>query len=112
MRAQETKLMESLNAVVSNLDNGALVRSRLAELGKRHEKYGAKPEHYPIVCGLLMETMAKFAGPAWTAEIAAEWSQALQLVSEAMIGGTSMAPPGPATRPHADRTQTRPPTQS
>ena len=97
IRAQGVKLFESLRMVVNNLHDGPGVRARLAELGKRHEKYGAKPEHYPIVCSLLLETMAKVAGPAWTAELAAEWAQALQLVSDAMIFGAAGPPPGQAT---------------
>ena len=87
MTAQEAKLFDSLQMVVNHAGDGPGLRERLMEMGKRHEKYGAKIEHYPLVCSLLLETMAKAAGPAWTAELAAEWAQALQLVADAMIAG-------------------------
>lgn len=92
MKAQEKKLFDSLTMVVNNLDDTAAVRQRLVELGQRHEQYGAKPEHYPLICSLLLETMAKTAGLAWTPELAAEWSQALQLVSETMLQGGRTGP--------------------
>lgn len=91
MKAQEAKLLESLKSVIDHLEDGPGVRRRLVELGRRHYKYGALPEHYPIVCSLLLETMAKASGAAWTPELAAEWDQALRLVSEAMIAGSQQA---------------------
>lgn len=97
MKAQEAKLFDSLRMVVESLDDAPAVRAKLAELGRRHDGYGAKPDHYPIVCSLLLETLAKSLGPAWTAELAAEWAQALQLVSDAMQGGVQMAPAGAPT---------------
>jgi hemoglobin-like flavoprotein len=35
-------------------DLGAVV-PKLRELGGRHVSYGARPEHYPVVAGVMLE---------------------------------------------------------
>ena len=93
MRAQEGKLFDSLKTVVEHLEDAPEIRKTLMELGRRHVRYGAKAEHYPIVCALLLESMAKFAGQEWTADLAAEWSQALRIVGDTMIRGAESPAP-------------------
>lgn len=87
MRGQERKLVESLRAVVMHLEQPEAVRQNLRQMGKRHVAYGAKPEHYPIVCDLLVEAMADAAGSGWSPQLSAEWGQALLLVSGEMLKG-------------------------
>jgi hemoglobin-like flavoprotein len=91
IRAQEMKLMESLKAVVEHADANPALIAALQALGAKHVKYGAKPEHYPIVCDLLIEAMADAAGPAWSVRLAAEWRQALEIVSRVMLDGAAKA---------------------
>jgi hemoglobin-like flavoprotein len=100
IRAQEEKLMDSLRAVVQHAEAPDGLRAELQAMGARHVKYGAKPEHYPLVCGLLLECMADAAGSAWTTQLAAEWEQALQIVSDIMLEGAAQPPAGsqPSTR--------------
>ncbi len=89
IRAQEGKLMESLKAVVEHAEADPKLIEALRALGARHVKYGAKPEHYPIVCDLLIESMADASGPAWSVRLAAEWRQALEIVSRVMLDGAA-----------------------
>lgn len=94
MAAQRQKFIDTLAAVVEMIGEPDAVRARLEELGKKHATYGARPEHYPPVCEALLETLAEASGEAWSSQLEAEWSQALQLVSEVMLRGA-----GPITRP-------------
>jgi hemoglobin-like flavoprotein len=38
----------------------------LKGLGQRHATYGVRPEHYPLVGVVLLETFADFLGKHWT----------------------------------------------
>ncbi|MGE3703706.1 MAG: globin domain-containing protein [Vicinamibacterales bacterium] len=92
MRAQEAKLIDTLTMVVEHLQAPDTVRNRLGELGERHVRYGARPEHYPIVCSLLVEALGEVSGSSWSARLAAEWTQALTLVSDVMLAGARAHP--------------------
>lgn len=94
MASQEKKLMDSIVMVVEHVREPARVVQALKELGNRHTTYGTRPEHYPIVCSILLECMAKESGGAWTDQLEAEWKQALELVSTIMIQGAAGAPEG------------------
>ena len=45
----------------------------------------AKPEHYPVVGGALLWTLAKGLGDAWTPETASAWTAAYGTLSGYMI---------------------------
>ncbi len=95
MASQQNKLLGSLVMVVEHLRDPEQVTATLQELGRKHEGYGALPEHYPIVCSLLLESMATELGTAWNDQLESEWSQALTLVSQIMID--ACRPPGGST---------------
>lgn len=59
----------------------------LTALGKAHRKHGIGPRHFEMVGTCLLATLAKYAGQAWTAEVAASWSEAYALISKAMLDG-------------------------
>lgn len=86
MAAQNVKLVKSLEMVIDGLKHPAAVRSRLAELGTTHTTKGVKPEHYPIVCRFMLETMGELGGSAWTEEVRGDWALALEQISKLMIG--------------------------
>lgn len=96
--SQARKLVDALVLVVENLRSPERTIPALTELGKRHTQYGARPEHYPIVTNLLIQSMAKVLGNQWTPQLHAEWTQALELVSRIMIDASSPASPS-APRP-------------
>ena len=87
-KAKQMKmLLASLKLVIANLDNPDKLVPALQEMGKRHKGYGAVPEHFTAVAETLMDVMKEFAGKAWTKQVHAAWSDALNLVAETMLGG-------------------------
>jgi len=89
MADQRRKLVETLAFVVQHLRSPDEVLPRLRALGASHLKYGARPEHYPVVCEELVAAMGEVAGDAWDAEIERDWKNALHLVSAAMLAAAS-----------------------
>jgi nitric oxide dioxygenase len=86
MTAQMRKLTESLNWIVNTLEKPSEVRQCARELGRRHIDYGARAEHYPLICESLLAGMAATAGDKWDREIAADWKSALELLAGLMQG--------------------------
>lgn len=82
----QAKFAAMLSTIISSLDQPEVLRRPLRELGKRHEEYGATPEHYPIVAEELLAAMAEAAGDRWTAEDHDDWRLALMMISRAMLG--------------------------
>jgi nitric oxide dioxygenase len=64
---------------------------KLRDLGARHVKYGAEPEHYPVVGEVLIASMAEIAGPAWRPEYERAWGKAFGIVAGAMLEGAEAA---------------------
>ena len=95
LKEQRKKLMTTLAVVVNGLSNLESVLPAASALAKRHVNYGAKPEHYPVVGGVLLWTLEKGLGEAWTPEIADAWTAAYGTLSGYMIseayGGTQAA---------------------
>lgn len=93
--AQAAKLTASLDAIVANLEAPEANAEALAQLGRRHVGYGAKPEHYPVVVELLVESMAELLSTPTTSPAMEEWRTALRLVSERMIAAQESVDPTP-----------------
>ena len=83
---QEEKLAATLAAVIEHLRSPEALTTPLRELGERHRGYGALREHYPIVVEELVGAMADVAGDGWSDEDTEDWTVALQIVSERMLG--------------------------
>lgn len=89
--AQRARLMESLDTVIAFLDRPREQARYLAQVGARHVRYGALPEHYPIVSRLLAEAVvAVLAGDAQPGTYD-DWHEAFTLVSDQMIAGAGPA---------------------
>ncbi len=99
MSIQKQKLLQTLEWIVANLSRPAEVRAAVRELGKKHETVGVRPEHYPIVRDVLVESMGKVAGNAWSREIEADWRLSIDLLSALMMGKQHV--------PRGDKTGTR-----
>lgn len=87
MEAQKKKLLSSLVLVVENLRNPDALDSALKGLGARHVKYGALPEHYPLVGSALLTTFQQYLGNKWTPEVKQAWVGAYGAISEIMLDG-------------------------
>ena len=86
MTAQRKKLVDLLVSVFQDLGDADTARVRLEELGCSHVKYGARPEHYPLVCEALVGAMGEVMGNDWSPELEADWKEAMRQVSGIMIG--------------------------
>lgn len=83
---QQKKLLASLKLVINNIRKPETLASALMDLGKRHQNYGAAPEHYTAVANTLIDVMQETAGDAWNNTIETAWRDALKLIADIMIG--------------------------
>lgn len=110
MKSQRAKLLAALKLVIANVRNMDALLPALQELGQRHQKYGAEPEHYIAVADVLISVMAEIAGDQWTQQTQQAWRGALNAIAGIMLGaytGASAAPRG-VERRAADRPWTAP----
>ena len=87
MPLQLQMLKGALVMVVENLRKPDVLTSALGGLGARHVKYGALPEHYPLVGSSLLKTLGQYAGDAWTPELKQAWTDAYGAITELMLEG-------------------------
>jgi nitric oxide dioxygenase len=85
MKEQKKKLLGALALVIQNLRKPEALAPVLKGLGQRHTAYGVRPEHYPIVGAVLLDTFAAFLGSHWTPERHAAWTQAYQAICALML---------------------------
>ena len=90
MKEQRKKLLGALLLVIQNLRKPEVLTSALAGLGQRHVTYGVRPEHYPIVGAVLLETFADLLGERWTPAYHDAWAQAYEAVCSIMLEGASV----------------------
>ena len=87
LKRQKGMLLAALVLLRKSLRDLDAVTPKLRDLGARHVRYGARPEHYPLVGKVLIESMAEVAGAAWTHEHERAWTEAFTVVSGAMLDG-------------------------
>jgi nitric oxide dioxygenase len=99
LKRQKGMLLAALVLLRNSLRDLESVTPKLRDLGARHVRYGALPEHYPIVGEVLIASMAEIAGEAWTVGYEQAWTEAFAVVSGAMLdGASSVASVGVAPR--------------
>jgi methyl-accepting chemotaxis protein len=86
-KQQQKKLVAALQLVIENLRNPDALAAVLKEMGARHQGYGAEVPHYGAVASTLLDVMEEFAGKAWTKQVNAAWSNALNVIADAMLSG-------------------------
>ncbi len=113
LKAQSKKLTASLVFVVENLKKPDALSEALKGLGARHVKYGALPEHYPLVGNTLLKTFEQYLGSDWTPATKQAWVDAYGVITEVMLEGADYSPesvqldhsstsPSPVTEPSAE----------
>ena len=91
LKRQKAMLLAALVLLRRSLRDLDSVTPALRELGARHVRYGALPEHYPVVGEVLIFSMGQVAGDAWTADYEAAWTEAFSVVAGAMLDGAQSA---------------------
>ena len=84
MDLQRHRLMESLGALISELDNPERLVADLVELGKRHGAYGVRDSDYSAAGVALLWTLEKALGPEFTPEARSAWTEAYQWIASVM----------------------------
>jgi hemoglobin-like flavoprotein len=92
MAKQKKMLLSSLVFVVENLRNPEAFTETLKGLGSRHIKYGALPEHYPLVGNALLTTFGDFLKSDWTPEVKQAWVDAYGAITDLMLEGADYSP--------------------
>ena len=87
MEEQKKKLFSSLVLVVENLRQPEVLSKTLRGLGARHVKYGALPEHYPLVGNALLKTFGQYLTDKWTLQVKQAWLDAYDAITELMLDG-------------------------
>ena len=82
---QSKKLTMMLNYVVVKLHKLGDIINEVKSLAIRHVKYGAKPEHYPVVGAALLWTLEKGLDKGWNPQLAEAWTVCYGTLSGAMI---------------------------
>ena len=91
MDGQRQALLNMLLVLRESLHDLEDVVPDLEALGARHVEYGALPEHYPVVGGVLIATMTEIAGDAWKPEYTDAWHEAYGVIQEVMLSGAAAA---------------------
>ncbi len=84
MKAQGRLVMHMIAGIVYTLSRPEHLKMGLASLGKSHEKYGVRPEYYPVVLECLLETIKEEMGVHYTEKVGTAWRQGLGLVIDMM----------------------------
>lgn len=82
----------ALSLICRNLQNFEALERPLMELGAQHAGFGARPEHYPVVCAILIESLgdvAGRAGAAWNPRLELDWTTVLDQVAQLMLRGAA-----------------------
>ena len=89
MAVQRAHLVDALVKIVSQVDNADDLTAFLQGLGRDHRKFGAVTEHYAAVGASLLATLEHFSGPAWTPELAADWTEAYGVIGSIMTAAAT-----------------------
>jgi nitric oxide dioxygenase len=89
---QKKKLMAMLAMAVGALGELDALVPTVKALGARHVAYGAEPAHYDVVGQVLLWTLEKGLGEAFTPEVRAAWFKVYSLLATTMqVGAAEVA---------------------
>ncbi len=88
---QKGHLLAAVGLVVKHAGNLGALEGPLMDMGERHVRYGATPEHYPVVRDTMLRALATTAGSGWNTQLAADWGEALDAVAALMLRGAGRA---------------------
>lgn len=89
---QGRKLMTALNLVVRGLQAPEVILPVARELGRRHNGYGVRDEHYEVVGTALLWALERGLGDDFTPDVQKAWAAAYTLLSGEMRSAAQMTP--------------------
>lgn len=89
MAKQRQQLLASLVSVVENIERPERLVPILSAMGRRHQRYGALPDHYSAVARAMLASMRELAGDQWRPEIGDAWERVLTQVAQTLLSGYS-----------------------
>jgi len=89
LRQQKQKLMTMIAAAVGALHDLEALVPKLKALGMRHAGYGATAEHYDVVGDVLLLTLARALGDAFTPNVRAAWTKVYGVLAATMQAGAA-----------------------
>lgn len=84
LSTQGKKLQAAIQLLVDHLHQPETLQQVLQDLGRRHQAYGALPEHYPLVVELLLASFKQQLGRRWSKAINTAWQTLLTAASAEM----------------------------
>ena len=84
MEAQGKIMTHMLVGIIYSLSRPSHLTTGLARLGKSHEGYGVKAEHYAVVIEVLVDTIKELLGEQFSGRVEEAWRSALCVVTEKM----------------------------
>lgn len=82
------KFADELSTIVRAIPDFPSFFETARALGTRHVGYGVRAAHFAMVRPALLGAIAAELGEAWTPAMAAAWTAAYDMISEAMLLGT------------------------
>jgi hemoglobin-like flavoprotein len=89
MAEQGKKLMQMINVAVASLERLDAIRSAVKDLGRRHEGYGVREEHYESVGAALLWTLGQGLGEEFTLEVEEAWAETYGTLTAIMKDGAA-----------------------
>lgn len=83
-------MVNSIAHIVEFIEDSEHLTDYLRKMGKRHNEYGAQPEHFAWVGEALLATFAYYFDKQWTPELSKSWTAAFQFISNEMTIGMKM----------------------
>lgn len=93
LTGQGRLLTHMLGGIVYSLSRPEFLALGLRTLGKSHEKYGVKPEYYPLVKATLLEAIEEELGELYTEPLGEAWEQALDFITREMMNWKANSAP-------------------
>jgi hemoglobin-like flavoprotein len=75
LNSQGHHFMLAISAVVTSLSAPELIKPILQQIGRRHQTYGVRPEHYPIMKRALLDTLKQVLDEDYTYDAECAWSE-------------------------------------
>ena len=84
MKEQGRKLIAMISVAVHGLSRLETIVPAVQDLGRRHARYGVKPQHYETVAAALLWTLGKGLGDTFTPEVKGAWTETYAVLAKTM----------------------------